>query len=89
MRSVAILALLATLQVSLAEAADLPSPERALKQYLPIHKDVEIDRPTAAEAANCKIYAKKISGVTAVFWYRFPFTIRTGKSSRKGSSETR
>lgn len=66
MRSVAILAFLATLVAGLAGAADLPSPEQALKQYLPIHQDVEIDRPAPAEAAQCKIFAKKIDGVTAV-----------------------
>lgn len=66
MRSVAILAFLATLTAGLARAADLPAPDRALKQYVPIHQDVEIDRPTADEAANCKIFAKKIDGMTAV-----------------------
>ena len=66
MRSLAILALLAAWHVGLADAADLPSPEQALKQYRPIHTDVEIDRPSSAEAAACKIFAKKIDGVTAV-----------------------
>ncbi|NLS96310.1 MAG: redoxin family protein [Planctomycetaceae bacterium] len=66
MRGVAILALAATLPLGFAAAAELPSADQALKQYLPIHRDVDIDRPTADEAANCKIFAKKIDGVTAV-----------------------
>lgn len=66
MRSMAILALLAVWHVGVADAADLPSPEQALKQYRPIHTDVEIDRPSSVEAATCKIFAKKIDGVTAV-----------------------
>ena len=66
MRRVVILALLASLQAACADAAELPSAEQALKQYRPIHRDAEIDQPTAAEAANCKIYAKKLNGVTAV-----------------------
>ncbi len=66
MRSVAFLAILATLPASWASAAELPSAERALNQYLPIHREVDIDRPSAEEAAKCKIFAKKIDGVTAV-----------------------
>ncbi|MHB8899140.1 MAG: hypothetical protein ACYC6Y_10380 [Thermoguttaceae bacterium] len=66
MRSAAILAILATLSTGWAGAAELPSPDRALSQYLPIHRDVEIDRPSAEQAPNCKIYAKKVDGVTAV-----------------------
>ena len=66
MRSVATLAILATLSTGWTNAAELPSPERALNQYLPIHRDVDIDRPSAEEAAKCKIYAKKIDGLTAV-----------------------
>ena len=66
MRSLAILAFMVMLQAGLVNAAELPSPELALKQYMPIHKDTEIDRPNAEEAAKCKIYAKKIDGVTAV-----------------------
>ena len=66
MRSLAILAILASMQAGSAVAADLPSPEGALKQYRPIHKDVVVDQPTPAEAAKCKIFAKKIDGATAV-----------------------
>jgi thiol-disulfide isomerase/thioredoxin len=69
MRSVAILALSVGLLTGSAlnvTGADLPSPEVALKQYVPIHKDVDIDRPDAATAPKCRIYAKKIDGTTAV-----------------------
>ncbi|MDI9443227.1 MAG: thioredoxin, partial [Planctomycetota bacterium] len=50
----------------LAAPAELPSAEQALKQYVPIHRDVDIDRPDAAEAAQCKISARKVDGKTAV-----------------------
>ncbi len=66
MRRAAILAVLATLSTGWATAAELPSADRALNQYLPIHREVDIDRPSAEDASNCKIYAKKIDGVTAV-----------------------
>lgn len=46
--------------------AELPSAEQALKQYVPIHRDVDIDQPDAAEAAQCKISARKVDGKTAV-----------------------
>lgn len=51
---------------ALAATGELPSAEQALKQYLPIHRDVDIDRPDAAEAARCKISARKVDGKTAV-----------------------
>ncbi len=66
MRIVAIVAVLGTFAAGSAIAAELPSPEQALRQYRPIHRDVEIDRPTSAEAAECKIFAKNIDSVTAV-----------------------
>lgn len=41
--------------------AATPSVEQALK-LVPVQSNVDYDRPTAAEAAKCKIVAKKIGG---------------------------
>jgi thiol-disulfide isomerase/thioredoxin len=65
MRSVSTLALLAILHVGLVDAADLPSPQQALKAYQP-RQQVEIDRPSAAEAAKSKIFVKRDTSAPTV-----------------------
>ncbi len=66
MRCLAILALLVMLSAGRIQSAELPSAERALKEHVPVHRDVDIDRPSSEEAAQCKIYPKRVDGAGAV-----------------------
>ncbi len=57
----ALLCLLSVILLSGPAQAANPSADQALK-LVPVQAGVDFDRPTAAEAAKCKILAKKIDG---------------------------